>query len=157
MHGFPTQPCIPDTFCSPDIFSCILIRGYMLLQTSTRPPRRRSKTSSCHTTAACWSPTPAVANPRSSVVPEQERVSRSLTDERKLHFKESRKRHCCPLRRGVTRLRIPFTKSVRMNDCCKPISFLRLAPRGHAFFSSLSIFFQYFCFSNYQAPQLPTI
>merc|ERR1712136_697398 len=51
----------------------------IIRSTSTRPPRRRSRTFSSPTTAPSSLPTPGGTSPRSSVVQEPERVTRNLT------------------------------------------------------------------------------
>ena len=52
---------------------------FMLLQTWTRPPRRRSRICWWPTTRACLSPTPGAASPRSSEVPVPAPDTRNLT------------------------------------------------------------------------------
>merc|ERR1711872_1114844 len=51
----------------------------IIRSTSTRPPRRRSRTFSSPTTARSSLPTLGGTSPKSSVVPEPERVTRNLT------------------------------------------------------------------------------
>ncbi|GMF23288.1 unnamed protein product [Phytophthora lilii] len=57
--------------------SLLLIVLGCFLQTWTRPPRRRSRTSYSPMTVPSWSPTPVAARPRSSVVPAPALASRS--------------------------------------------------------------------------------
>ena len=76
----PAAPLKPRP--SPLISSLSSFLSPTFFQTSTRPPRRRSRTCWPPTTAPCWLPTLAGASPRSLAAPARAPASRSRTGER---------------------------------------------------------------------------